>query len=92
MLNFYGLAIASDQSVKVEKSDNYPYRKKEWVNRFDHNYLRITRILKCLVAFGLEEEAQAFYQCLSQIYREDRDQIEGATFQYWTDAISSSLC
>ena len=52
---------------------------------FDHNYLRITRILKCLMTFGLIDEAQAFYECLRQIYREESDQIGGETFQYWTN-------
>lgn len=94
MLNFYGLAITSDQRVQVtiRKSAHYPHRKKEWVNMFDHNYLRITRILKCLIAFGLEEEARAFYKCLSQVYREDSDQIGGETFQYWTNAVHTPDC
>lgn len=92
MLNFYGLTISRDEQqgkVVVEKSENYPDRKQEWVNMLDHNYLRITRILKCLIAFGLMQEAQAFYECLQQIYREDSDQIGGETFQYWTDAVKS---
>ncbi|MEM9219538.1 MAG: opioid growth factor receptor-related protein [Cyanobacteria bacterium P01_F01_bin.150] len=90
MLNFYGLAIARDKQGKavVEKSANYPNRKPEWLNMLDHNYLRITRILKCLMAFGLIQEAQAFYKCLRQIYREDSDQIGCETFQYWTDAVN----
>lgn len=94
MLNFYGLAIARDESGKVaiEKSEDYPNRKQEWVNLLDHNYLRITRILKCLMIFGLEDEAKAFYKCLSQLYREDGDQIGAETFQYWTDAVSSPVC
>ena len=47
MLHFYGLAISRDDrgKVVVEKSENYPNRKQEWVNMLDHNYLRITRIL-----------------------------------------------
>mgnify|MGYP001793472539 CR=1 FL=1 len=91
MLNFYGLAISKDEQGKVvvEKSGNYPIRKQEWVTMLDHNYLRITRILKCLMAFGLIQEAQAFYGCLQKIYREDSDQIGGETFQYWTDAVNS---
>jgi len=89
LLNFYGLDIATDEQEKivVTKSESYPVRKQEWVNLLDHNYLRITRILKCLMTFGLNREAQAFYECLRQIYREDSDQIGGETFQYWTDAV-----
>ncbi|MFG6096211.1 hypothetical protein D0962_03065 [Leptolyngbyaceae cyanobacterium CCMR0082] len=92
MLYFYGLAISRDEQSKVvvEKSKNYPDRKQEWVNMFNHNYLRITRILKCLIAFGLIQEAQAFYECLQKIYQEDSDQIGGETFQYWTDAVNSA--
>ncbi|EKU96239.1 opioid growth factor receptor family protein [Leptolyngbya sp. PCC 7375] len=91
MLHFYGLAISRDEQGKVvvEKSENYPDRKQEWVNMLNHNYLRITRILKCLIAFGFIQEAHAFYECLQKIYREDSDQIGGETFQYWTGAVNS---
>ena len=89
MLRLYGLQRSLNESGKVvvEKSADYPLRKREWICLLDHNYLRITRILKCLIIFGLNEEAQAFYDCLRQIYREDRDQIGNETFQYWTDAV-----
>lgn len=87
MLRFYGLQCVQDvEKVVVSRSDDYPIRKQEWVCMFDHNYLRITRILKCLMTFGFEDEARAFYECLQQIYRENSDQIGGETFQYWTNA------
>ena len=75
MLHFYGLQCERKEAEKVvvSRSENYPIRKSEWLWMFDHNYLRITRILKCLMTLGLEEEARAFYECLWQIYREDSD-------------------
>lgn len=90
LLRFYGLVLSGHEQAKVAviRSDNYPVRKQEWVNLFDHNYLRITRILKCLMNFGFQKEAQAFYECLKKIYREDGDQIGGETFQYWTHAVN----
>jgi hypothetical protein len=92
MLRFYGLQRdeSSEGKIIVNKSENYSTRKREWICMFDHNYLRITRILKCLVTFGLKDEAQAFYDCLRQIYREDSDQIGGETFQYWTSAVKAN--
>ncbi|HYX14719.1 MAG TPA: opioid growth factor receptor-related protein, partial [Nostoc sp.] len=69
------------------QSEDYPNRKGEWVCRFNHNYLRITRILKCLITFGLENEAQAFYEGLRKIYRENSDRIGRETFHYWTIAV-----
>ena len=91
MLRFYGLQCDLNETGKVvvDKRDDYPIQKREWVCLLDHNYLRITRILKCLTLFGLNHEAQAFYDCLRQIYREDRDQIGRETFQYWTDAVKA---
>lgn len=92
MLRFYGLhrQESSEGKVVITQSEDYPNRKREWVCPFNHNYLRITRILKCLVAFGLEDEAQAFYECLRQIYRESSDYIGGKTFQYWTNVVNPS--
>jgi hypothetical protein len=89
MLRFYGLQCqeSSATTIVVSQSTDYPIRKQEWVHLFDHNYLRITRILKCLMAFGLATEARSFYQCLQQIYQEDRNSIGGETFAYWTKAI-----
>lgn len=86
MLRFYGL---QEDNGKITRSQDYPVRKSEWIDRFNHNYLRITRILKCLITFGLEQYAQAFYRCLAQIYREESDRIGSETFQYWTNAVKS---
>ncbi|MEL6930553.1 MAG: opioid growth factor receptor-related protein [Cyanobacteria bacterium J06600_6] len=93
MLNFYGLKLDKDKQgrITVERSKEYPARKQEWVQMLDHNYLRITRIFKCLMTFDLKKEAQAFYECLSNIYREDSEQIGRETFQYWTDAVNSFM-
>jgi hypothetical protein len=92
MLRFYGLQCQESDEGKVViiQSKDYPSRKSEWICLFDHNYLRITRILKCLMIFGLEDEAQAFYECLRQIYRESSDHIGGEAFQYWTNAVKLS--
>lgn len=51
MLQFYGLQRheMSDGKIVVSQSEDYPNRKREWVCIFDHNYLRISRILKCLI-------------------------------------------
>ncbi|MEH2438167.1 MAG: opioid growth factor receptor-related protein [Nostoc sp.] len=89
MLKFYRLQRyqRNDGKIIVSQSEDYPNRKPEWVCICNHNYLRITRILKCLITFGLENEAQAFYECLRQIYREDSDRIGSETFQYWTIAV-----
>ncbi|MGB3136364.1 MAG: opioid growth factor receptor-related protein [Nodosilinea sp.] len=91
MLNFYGLRRqeSSTGALVVIPSDHYSSRQGVWVSQYNHNYLRITRILRCLMLLGLEDEAQAFYGCLGQIYRESSDRVGQETFQYWTSAIGA---
>jgi len=56
MLDFYGMRLVSPENGEVDRSlppRNYAARYKNLV-RSSHNYLRISRILKCLSEFGLE--------------------------------------
>ncbi|MBO3461569.1 opioid growth factor receptor-related protein [Aetokthonos hydrillicola Thurmond2011] len=93
LLRFYGLqgSVNEDGIYIVTKSEDYPNRMKQWINSSNHNYLRITRILKCLVSLGCNTYAQAFYQCLKQIYSEESQLIGNKTFHFWTGAISNRI-
>lgn len=57
----------------------------------NHNHLRITRILRCLSLLGLEREATAFFNCLSEIYEDEQDKpmpaISDEAMQYWREAV-----
>ncbi|MBR8832522.1 MAG: hypothetical protein DSM106950_00370 [Stigonema ocellatum SAG 48.90 = DSM 106950] len=87
LLKFYGLQCKNVNFYNVViKDENYASRMKQWINFGNHNYLRITRILKCLVSLGCESYAQAFYECLKQIYDEESHLIGNKTFQFWTSA------
>ena len=89
MLKFYGLQCndrGSDE-IEITKSDEYSQRKPEWINRFDHNYLRITRILTSLTILGLKPYAQAFLKCLDDIYKEEAKHIGNETYTYWKNAL-----
>ncbi|MEC4816291.1 MAG: opioid growth factor receptor-related protein [Scytonema sp. PMC 1069.18] len=90
MLKFYGLQDSLENGhFVVKKAENYVIRKEEWINFGNHNYLRITRIIKCLIILGCESYARAFYQCLEQIYNEESQLIGYKTFQYWTQAMAN---
>jgi hypothetical protein len=57
---------------------------------FNHNWLRITRILRSLCLLGLPAEAQALYACLADWYQQWRFPIPADTFRYWTEAVQST--
>ena len=53
MLDFYGMQLADPKTGRVVRGANYRARYAH-LNRSTHNYLRITRILKCLGELGQE--------------------------------------
>lgn len=89
MLKFYGLQCNESgvADIEIAKSDEYQERKPNWVERGNHNYLRITRILTSLSILGLENYAQAFFKCLNQIYNEESKNIGSETYAYWKRAV-----
>lgn len=85
MLQFYG--FTSD----FEKAEDYEQRSKNWITPYNHNYKRITRILKCLRLCDLDYFASQFYNLLCTIYMENQEIIGETSFQYWTDAVKGPM-
>ncbi|XP_057218883.1 opioid growth factor receptor 2 [Triplophysa rosa] len=53
MLDFYGICLVNKRTGDVARADNWKKRFDN-LNRYTHNNLRITRILKCLGTLGFE--------------------------------------
>lgn len=70
-------------------ADNFDEARGNWVRRFDHNHLRITRILRSSRLLGLENEALAFYRKLKWV--QERSTISSRSLQFWTRAIQRPL-
>jgi hypothetical protein len=51
-------------------------------DRQNHNWLRITRVLRSLNLLGLPDDAQAFFPLLTTM----RGKIDPTTWQYWERA------
>ncbi|XP_014109714.1 PREDICTED: opioid growth factor receptor isoform X2 [Pseudopodoces humilis] len=54
MLGFYGINMVNEETGELERAENWRERFEN-LNRFSHNNLRITRILKCLGEMGYED-------------------------------------
>ncbi|HIK38800.1 MAG: opioid growth factor receptor-related protein [Geminocystis sp.] len=90
MLDFYGLQMNRNpvsQQVEITRGVSFGERAKGWLTNRNHNYLRLTRILKSLSLLGKKAEARSFYHCLKEIYAEYSDIIGEITFNYWSNAI-----
>jgi hypothetical protein len=91
MVNFYGLEARSDEQITVARAPNFAAKAAVWLSPANHNHLRITRILRCLSFLGLAAEANAFFDCLSEIYEDERNKpmpaISDETILYWGEAV-----
>ena len=87
MMNFYGLEARLGEQSTIIRSSTFATKAAGWLSPGNHNYLRITRILRCLRILGLEAEAKAFFDCLSEIYEDERNKpipaISSETIRYW---------
>lgn len=84
-LSFLGFSLGEDG--KLVEAENFPARAREVWAAPNHNWLRITRILRCLTLLGMEAQARALYERLDDFYRSGRYPIAASTFAYWTDAV-----
>lgn len=62
--------------------------KPHWVNPHDHNYLRITRVIKCCLLFGQTSSAESFWTAATHTYIEYPDIVGELTKKYWDEAIA----
>ena len=93
MLAFYGLECRTEENAEAEiviaKSEEYLSRSRKWIERLNHNYLRLTRILTSLTILGLENYALALFNCLDKIYNKNKEIIGLTTYNYWKNAVNS---
>lgn len=86
ILRFYGLEMNATDRVRISRTAFFAERRAKWFWKRNHNFFRITRILKSLRLCGLNDEARAFFDCLEELYREDRLTIGAETFSFWQAA------
>jgi hypothetical protein len=85
ILSFLGLAETAPG--EVVEGPNLANRAPDVWDHPNHNWLRITRILRSLRLLGLEAEAQALYRRLEDFHARRRFPIGDDTLRYWTDAV-----
>ena len=80
MLDFYGFARERDRIVK---SPSFAERSANWLTPGNHNFLRLTRILKSLTLLGLANRAAQLLACLEGVYAANERVIGARTISFW---------
>ena len=90
-LNFLQLKLVQDDElVVIEPLVELP----KWMRRFNHNMLRVTRVLKSLRLTGNTKYANALYSCLQAIAANPVNEeyaISENTWNYWHGAVFEPL-
>jgi len=88
MLDFYGMKLADRTTGKIVRGDNWKERYLN-LNRSFHNYLRITRILKCLGEMSLEHFKVHFIEhCLNEITNhKELINCSESCVKYWLEVL-----
>ena len=84
MLEFYGLAIAGQEILRVP---SFGERSRNWLTPGNHNFLRLTRMLKSLSMLGLENRARQLLQALEEIDGKRPRIIGERTLSFWRCAV-----
>lgn len=88
MLTFYGFKFSDDGTIVP--AANFQQASRNWVKGFNHNHLRITRIIRSLRVLGLEDEAGAFFEAVSGVgVRSGR--VGGRSLMFWGRAAERPL-
>jgi hypothetical protein len=87
ILSFLGLT--SDAAGLIVEGPNFAPRAAEVWSVPNHNWLRITRILRSLSLLGLQDHAKALFARLEDFYTSRRFPIPNRTFRFWSDAVLS---
>ena len=88
MLQFYGLELIYREAiVEVVRNANFHERSSVWLTSGNHNFLRISRILRSLSLLGCGAHAVVFLKCLEDIYVEEASTIGNTTMGYWRRAV-----
>jgi hypothetical protein len=88
MASFYGLRIVeSDGGIAVQRAPDFDERRAVWLNRGNHNFLRLTRIMKSLALLGRPALAKAWLDALVSIYQDFGSSISPDTLRYWQSSV-----
>lgn len=88
MMRFYGLDLMGTESgLLVKEIPTFEERRRIWLSPLNHNYLRLTRILRSMTLLGCAPHAKALLTGLERLYKNYGDVIGPETLTYWRNAV-----
>ena len=70
-------------SLAVDRYKSFLKSHKKWRSGYDHNHMRISRVIKCLRLLSGDQSANAFKYWVASELGDDIDQIHSESRRYW---------
>ena len=98
---FHGYYLDKEEQIDIIKKDEgiksnilkssywflgFLKRTNHWKSGYNHNQLRITRIIECLKLLVSDEEAKKFHNDVMSLI-DDENKINKVTTKFWQDAL-----
>lgn len=85
MLDFYGMKLVDKKTGQIERNEKTWKQRYEHLNSSGHNYLRITRILKCLGLVGLEHLKKPWIKhFIIEVFQNNQlENVKNSLIRYW---------
>jgi len=98
---FHGYYLDKEEQIDIIKKDEgiksnilkssywflgFLKRTNHWKSGYNHNQLRITRIIECLKLLVSDEEAKKFHNDVMSLI-DDENKINKVTTTFWQDAL-----
>lgn len=85
MLTFYGLERYSLNGEIIVRRNPVTFveRARVWLRPRNHNFYRLSRMLRSLSELGMQENAEALYQCLTEDLYPSFERVIGESVRYW---------
>lgn len=78
MLAFYGFRTGTNG---IEKANNFRFAISQWVTPYNHNFMRISRILDSLVTLHCRRQSIFFYRAL--LHNLGDEPLLDSAFRHW---------
>lgn len=85
------VSVSKPLPYHIIRAPNWHTQFQNWAVSFDHNHLRITRILRCLRVLGLQKEYMAFFHALEGVFHDPDIKISPKSMNFWQLAVTRPL-
>ncbi|EUC45631.1 hypothetical protein COCMIDRAFT_94930 [Bipolaris oryzae ATCC 44560] len=84
-------SVSNPPPYHIIRTSSWRRQFQNWAGLFDHNHLRLTRILRCLRVLGLQKECDAFFKALEHAFHNPETRISEKSMGFWRLAVTRPL-